>query len=478
MNRRQTLDLFNRGLAKWNDWADSLSLEKRQLQNASEWVDGPSQTWNVPTRQWHEKAKVDFSGHVFDQPADFSRFRFPGDAVFASAEFKSSADFFETEFCETADFAEASLSHTATFLGVTFRRHANFSFASFDGPAAFTSVRFHRSVGFSHAIFNFDAEFDKTKFAADAGFIATTFSGRAVFHKSTCMGKATFYVAAFADDAIIDNMVFCERVSFDQATFKGPFVISHTSFEKVSSFATLSAKTLLLSDVDFKQLPDFSVAHFQEPPLFSQVSLSPRRLNKTTETLPRQDFPHIWRSLRLLAIQGHDHQLELQCLKGEITARRGELDKPFHLRFWAGWLYQIFSDFGRSMALPLFWLIVSIGVFAGVYAGQSPQYSHHSLAASVPCASATGDARIAALTLSIHNAFPFAGIGSSGKLDQVYACLYGTPSVDASAANPTPIPLSPPIPDSVAFLGALQFLVSAVILFLLVLAIRNWFRIK
>ena len=255
-------------------------------------------------------------------------------------------------------------------------------------------------------------------------------------------------------------------------------MINRSSFGNVSSFATLSAKTLLLSDVDFKQLPDFSAAQFEEPPLFDHVSLDPSRLNKTSESLRRQNLPTLWRSLRRLAVQSHDHQFELQCFKGEITARRGTLDRPYHLRYWAGWLYQVFSDFGRSMSLPLIWLIVSTCSFTAIYASQSPQFSQQSIADSVPCASATGDARTAALTLSIHNAFPYVGIGSSGNLDRVYACLYGTQSGNASVQEPIPILSSPHIPDSVAFIGALQFSISAVLVFLLILGVRNWFRIK
>ena len=443
MNRQQTLDLFNQGVAHWNHWADRLLLEKRELQDSTEWVGGPSHAWNVPTRLWHQNAKADFSAHVFDEPADFSHFRFPGNASFASAEFHAPTLFTEAEFYEDANFAGAALSHEASFLGATYHRYADFSLTSFEGPVVFSSNQFNSSARFSHAVFKYDAEFDKSTFKADASFIAANFSGRAVFHKSTFCGVSMFQHAKFSDHALINNVVFCESVSFDQAKFNGPFFINHTSFEKVSSFATLSAKSLLLSDVAFKQLPVFSAAHFEEPPQFNQVSLEPGRLNKRSENLPRQNFPHIWRALRRLAIQSHDHQLEQQCFKGEITARRGTFDKPIHLRFWVGWLYEIFSDFGRSMARPLVWLIVSICIFAGIYAGQGTQSSLTSIASVMPCAAGPGDARIAAFTLSIHNAFPFAGIGSSVKLDQVYACLYGLQSRNLSALNPPPMPFSP-----------------------------------
>ena len=55
------------------------------------------------------------------------------------------------------------------------------------------------------------------------------------------------------------------------------------------------------------------------------------------------------------------------------------------------------------------------------------------------------------------------------KLPQFHACLYGVESEN---------PFRPIIPDQVAFLGVLQVLFSAVMIFLFLLTVRNHFRIK
>jgi len=69
----------------------------------------------------------------------------------------------------------------------------------------------------------------------------------------------------------------------------------------------------------------------------------------------------------------------------------------------------------------------------------------------------------------------FPGLGQDQKLDLAYACLYGTTSLNAAGAANGDIPI---IPDSVAYLSIAQTLLSATLIFLFLLAVRNHFRIK
>ncbi len=168
----------------------------------------------------------------------------------------------------------------------------------------------------------------------------------------------------------------------------------------------------------------------------------------------------------------------MQFLKGEITARRGTQDKFFHLRFWVGWLYQILSDFGRSMVRPLFWLGIVFVAFTGIYASQNQAVWQRPFAASVACTAGLGDIRVAALELSVHNTVPFARIGASPQLERIYACLYGIQTDVPSIPGQLPTGFSPAVPYGIAIAGVVQFLVSAALIVLFMLAIRNHFRIK
>lgn len=79
-----------------------------------------------------------------------------------------------------------------------------------------------------------------------------------------------------------------------------------------------------------------------------------------------------------------------------------------------------------------------------------------------------------AVYLSIRKALIFPGLGQDQKLDQAYACLYGTTKLSADGS----VRVIPIIPDSVAYLGIAETLISAVLIFLFLLAVRNHFRIK
>ena len=291
-------------------------------------------------------------------------------------------------------------------------------------------------------------------------------------------GEFHFIAVTISRFAGISGSVFSTHALFSQSSFEAPLHIVDTEFRKDANFKAVHGKGLFLRDVSFARLPSFVGADFEAAPEFNIVELDPGRLNKLATHPPGSYNPADWRALRRLAAQGHDHECEIQFLTGEIIARRGTMDTWSRPRFWAGMLYEFLSDFGRSVVLPVLWLAVSIWVFAGIYASHNPELAQVPYGQEVPCTSGPGSTQTAAWVLSVHNAFPFAGIGSSGNLERAYACLYGMHSQNPSEQEPMLSASSPNIPASVAFLGAIQFLLSAVLIFLLVLAMRNWFRIR
>ncbi len=233
----------------------------------------------------------------------------------------------------------------------------------------------------------------------------------------------------------------------------------------------VSGRGLFVASVDFGELPNLLAAHFDEAPLFEDVDLAPERFAKGRNEAMDKAAPELWRALRRLASQGHDHERELQCFKGEITARRGTVDTWRSVGFWAGWSYQVLSDFGQSMGRPLALLLASTFLFAGFYLPAGRPASQES-GIAITCVS---DSRVvAAARLSVHRAMPFAGMGSSGEIDEIFACLYGLPA-KAPEAGLAPQPV---VRGCVWLAGVAQFLVSAVLIFLFVLAVRNRFRIR
>ncbi|MDQ8700308.1 hypothetical protein [Hyphomicrobium sp. LHD-15] len=176
-----------------------------------------------------------------------------------------------------------------------------------------------------------------------------------------------------------------------------------------------------------------------------------------------------------MAEQGNDHTSALQFNADEIAARRFWVDEPFGRnasRFWLGWLYQLVSDYGRSILRPLIGLLAVVTTFSALfYAGA--QSTDPKAAWARECHGSVDKAELElqptdklteALSLSIRNALIFDRSDTSRR---TYGCLYGLVDNGRSGA----------IPTWVGKLSLLESLLSAIFLFLIGLALRNMFRL-
>ena len=425
MNTEESLALYARGRAAWNEWARGMIAEREALEAAGDWVAGSDRDiWNDATRDWHAAAKADFSEHEFVEAAHFKDFLFPGIAVFGGATF----------------------SGDALFGGATFSGDADISGATFSG----------------------DARFDGPTFYSDARFYSATFSGAA---------------------------------GFDGKTFKGRTLFDTAKFEKEANFnAMRGGASFSLAAVRFRIVPNFIEANFNEAPRLDNLRIEPGRFAPLSLKRARNyfkgdaDLPARWRALKRLAVQEHDHEQELVFFKGELRSRRWAVDKVWHAAFWFGLAYQVLSDYGRSAMRPLLIWMVGIAGFGCVYLGQFPTlavkpYWGIPWAVQSAWSDWTDDVRLscvagldnpvwAALGLSWRKALPFFGLGSREKLNQIYACLYGVHDTAVTTAGPIPAGFIPKIPDLVSGLGLAQLVISAVLIFLVLLALRNQFRIR
>ena len=467
MNRKESLELFEQGENAWNTWANDLLDDKAELESTGKWMGRDKSQWNDETKSWHKKAKADFSNHSFESDVDFRDFHFPGEVSFKSANFQKYANFESVVLIYDANFREVIFSKICKFGNSTFTKIADFSDAEFKGHTEFNNVTFLSDANFHSTKFGDDVSFDSTDFKGSVSFEETTFFRGVMFLGTKVKNDADFSKATFFHYTFFVLAQFEGVALFEQCSFNSTISFVESSFKNAVTFQASSGKgSFFLYNVKFSDVPDFTEAHFEEAPQFDSVELKPERFKKSQTYELDPNYPSRWRALRRLAIQAHDTERELQFFKGEIIARRGTEDNWTHARFWCGWLYQLLSDFGRSMGLPLLWLGISLLLFAIFYACQSPADWYQPLVKPVSCVDGSGASRIVALVISVINAFPFAAINSSDLLNQFYACLYG---IQESSLV---------IPYVVTFVGIIQFFVSTVLLFLFFLAIRNHFRIK
>ena len=350
---------------------------------------------------------------------------------------------------------------------------ADFSVHKFEAGVSFSGFVFPGETRFNRAIFSSIAQFENVRFEGDAWFCVTNFSGAAVFTKAIFSQRANFM-----------HTIFDGLTSFNNCVFK----------EGANYHAAQVSRTFFLSGAQFEQTPNFIQTHFAEVPRLDNFHIKPRRFwtgkldgiralfksgagpavfwragLDSVKALFKGDaeLADRWRALKKLAVAAHDHDSELRFFKGEVFAKRR--------LFFVGLLYSLFSDFGRSVLRPLLLWALGVFGFAWCYFSQAGGRWADVLNWSLPCDAGTGNAVCAALGLSLRNALPLPGGRSAAKLDQIYACLYG---IHNNAAGELPVRLRLIIPDGVALAGVAQSLWSVVMIFLLLLALRNHFRMK
>ena len=466
MNREETWELFKQGKDAWNTWAEDMLAKRQALEEAGEWaVSRLGWGENCHTREWLEAAKADFSGRAF------------------------STDQFPQRFPKGVDFNDFIFPGVAWFGDAVFQGHAWFISSVFYGEARFVA-----------ATFQGDAGFDRAAFEGDAWFGSALFGGTAWFDGATFRETAGFSVAVFQGDAWFDGAVFDGRAGFSQVSFQSYTTFENALFKGRCEFSAIEVKrAFVLAGATFCQLPDFIQATFVQVPRLDdlRVSKSQQRPDVRKAAAASPDLEARWRALKRLAIQGHDYARELDFFAEELKARRRH-GYPKQLGVLiTGLLYQVFSDFGRSIAWPLIWLLVTVAVFYGVYLKNHSawverdysvvkwtylkvmSYADRRELPTDPCVVGSQDSSTfsAAIALSWRNTIPFAGLGAPEKLNQVYRCLYGVDKCASSSGFPKSR-LPPRIPDNVAFFGMLQTILSTVLIFLFLLAVRNHFRIK
>jgi uncharacterized protein YjbI with pentapeptide repeats len=455
MTRDETVALFLQGKDSWNAWAERALAEREAIVAGGFWVAettaaGYLTPKNAKTRGWMEAAQADFSRCVFgpqsspqnreiagdDQgrdggvdPAvksmfidivkiDFRGFVFPGDANFSGATFTSRADFANAAF-GAVRFRSATFNGTADFLGATFSGRADF------GGAAFIAARFRSA-----------------SFAAAADFRGTTFAGIADFDIAAFAGDAFFGSATFEHSTTFGGVKFWRQANFTGMRAERSFNMKGVVFGEVPAF----------NQADFNQATDLDEVQFPLPGFWQ-----PGKRGLIVE----------YRAIRRLALQGASYERQHTAFKGELRSRRWTMDKPWHAGFWVGLLYDGVADCGRSIVRPFFVWLLSLAAFSAFYL-----YN-----AGVPlndwqgtCEGSAVQKWEKAASLSLSSSVPVFVNGHGEEARSFYACV--SQAAMAAGAQQSDIPLS------AAALQLLQLAVTAALIFLSLLAVKNRYKIK
>ena len=521
----------------WNSWAEGLLTKRKQLESSNRWATEESNGNLVPknaeTRAWMAEAEADFSNCLFLLPSseankqrpeevkerstvkgpakevaikglymDMTDFVFPGDTSFESATFSDGGVFCGAIFLGNASFGGATFCGFASFSRATFSRVTRFHEGKFTAPAWFDNAMFLGGVLFTlngspYALFEDMAYFDSAKFEDLARFDGVAFLGGAVFDNVTFLGEAWFNKATFSFNAVFSNATFRGLTRFDGRTFsgnanflnatfsgdtrfertifRGSTLFRSATFSKSTSFrgAELGCKekntdgdftaikverAFDLTGANFSKVPSFCQADFKQAPDLDGVRFPTPDAEPFVSGDP--DLIPKYRAIRRMAIQGADYDREQRAFKGELRSRRWTTDRWWHPSLSLGILYDGIADCGRSIIQPFAVWAATIIAFATFY------WSRAIAGAEIRCAEHDGPF-VQALYLSVKNALVLFAGTRDARVNQAYVCLY-----NGSAEHPH-------IPASVTFVETLlQFPISAVLIFLFLLAVKNRFKIK
>ena len=160
-----------------------------------------------------------------------------------------------------------------------------------------------------------------------------------------------------------------------------------------------------------------------------------------------------YRKLKAMAIAAHDHEKNLEFFGYEMMAKRG-VETTSGLGLFLNVAYDVLSQYGRSYLRPLGWMLVSLLAFGALNIAL------------------TGGHIAFAFVYSLKNAVPFVGtLAPFVSLPEGYEGWYAETFNEIWKSGRAYI-------DIMAAAAIAQQIIGLVLLFLLLLALRNRFRMK
>lgn len=522
----------------WNSWAREVIGAQAQLKQFGAWAAGRGE-WGVlepqneQTYAWRTRAWADFSGLTFkpyqqgseltkrDTPlhlisvknrnAGFRKFIFPAGVSFENSNFNVVADFRGAQFQGEAIFECSIFEKPARFVSARFLLGANLAFAEFRDWADFFGATFDERTRFSGASFDIVADFTNCLFPSErqVSFRRAKFKQAAFFTNAHFRGGLPDFRGASADHTFdITDTTFVSAPWFNQANFSEAPDLDRLRYP-IPSFLHFGTASLQRWFTKQKRMLPSNKQHRFPNKGSTPFAVSEEEFESGLKRLPQASC---YRAIRRLAIQGHDHENEAKAFKGEVRSKRGTIDKPWHASFWFGALYDVLSDFGKSLLRPFLAWALCIVIFAAYFLGQNPDMAaerqkldQHGFMGQVAAYSVTAwDAAFRkpapacfdraevdanqngfsglveqvrnktnlvseAFSIAYHNALVILD-NNGDSAHRAFGCLYG---VERYGGNPVAF-----VPRSVAIASALQKVLSAIFIFLFGLALRNMLKVK
>ena len=377
----------------------------------------------------------------FPSFALFNNTNFIASASFNNAIFLGEANFNNAFFLDVADFHKTTFLDSSHFSNVIFSNFSYFDKTIFSSVAYFSNVTFSNATSFSNATFLSTVHFTKTIFEASSALSRCIFMAPVLFRDVTAEKAFDF-----------SGSLFMQKSDFAGTKFGGAVIFNHCHFGNIDGYKFF---VRLSDEVNKKMnsnnfaaidevLPDFTSTIFTIPPNLSFVSLPD--MKKRTDKMAAAKT----RRLKQLAKEGENHIAEGHFFRLEMLARRGT--EVFGIMAIMITLYNFISLCGLSLWRPLVGLLFLTLTCSCTYLF----YEFLGLK------SIYGGSYFEYLIYSFHNAIPIFGATVPEKTAIINALFGGYDTR----------------PWYFGTFAVVQNILSVFFEFLMLLAVRNYFKMK
>ena len=397
------------------------------------------------------KSFMDFRESELDKRVDFSGRVFIG-ANFKNQSFEQGCDFSGTVFLGYTDFGKLKSRGP----GTGNQDGLKFTESSFHGTAHFIDAEIKSWAGFDSATFHGLAHFQRAKFL------------KAGDDKSSDKSSASFRQARFKGNANFKNAEFEISANFSEAEFRGSSDFSEAEFRNTATFNNAKfGNTTSFRGASFDKPPKFFETEIHEDVNFNKVDWSGaersysrlHRRNAKPDSIVEdaESAARAWDRLALIMSQRERliERHEFFRLKMRAQRQRDGFWPPSSI---ASLLFDWLSDYGWGIGRAFSWWIIHIAAVGFILAVLASKCSSGSISAWRHVLRFLPDG----LSLSFANSHVFLGLASGeGWLHDSRDAI-----VDSCESGLL-----------LNYIGLFQAVLGPVLLFLVLLTLRNRFRL-
>lgn len=405
--------------------------------------------------------KAYFQNSVFESHVSFDNANLKDSPIFMYAEFGNSASFRDVHFGSNTNFSQCTFGSMADFCKAKFAFGASFKHTVFGSMAKFSYVAFDGSVGFDHAKFGSQVEFDYSKFSGFSSFKECTLDHPILFQHVLFEHNVDFFETKFQGQALFYQVNFSKLAQF-----------TNCEFGKNSYFSGKYGDGVVFNGSTFTGIPYIGLLSEDDKVLFQLTGTKfhnsegnngvVNRLQKLKSIADSTNSLSESRDLFILLRTAEIRVLGKVCNNSNMC--EWILSKSRYILKKSLWFfYGLFGDYGRSAARPVIWLLLlNIGFYTLYrFLYEEPLFYLR---------------KIAIRDYTLANSLPFGRL-LNPAFDGAIQILFHTQRIGTNHLGEQIVSNHTLIPLSFQLLGIIHNAVSAVLIFLALLAVRNFFKI-